>query len=147
VGTKLTAYHEATRQPRATINLANAKRLIDDRRTLTEKETTGRGGKRRRSAFAEEEDGYMFVEEGFRIRFNNGELIDFYADSTQDKDGWMKVLSEVINRDSTSGSDDDMSMSSRAKGKWCELVLKREDTLRRRAEGRRVHSRTKSMYM
>ncbi|KAK0623398.1 cell division protein anillin-domain-containing protein [Immersiella caudata] len=147
VGTKLTAYHEATRQPRATINLANAKRLIDDRRTLTEKETTGKGGKRRRSAFAEEEDGYMFVEEGFRIRFNNGELIDFYADSTQDKDGWMKVLSEVINRDSTSGSDDDMSLGPRAKGKWCELVLKREDTLRRRAEGRRVHSRTKSMYM
>jgi len=147
VGTKLTAYHEATRQPRATINLANAKRLIDDRRALTEKETTGRGGKRRRSAFAEEEEGYMFVEEGFRIRFNNGELIDFYADSTQDKDGWMKVLSEVINRDSNSGSEDDMSMTSRPKGKWCELVLKREDTLRRRAEGRRVHSRTKSMYV
>ncbi|KAK4456140.1 Bud site selection protein BUD4 [Podospora aff. communis PSN243] len=147
VGTKLTAYHEATRQPRATINLANAKRLIDDRRALTEKETTGKGGKRRRSAFAEEEDGYMFVEEGFRIRFNNGELIDFYADSTQDKDGWMKVLSEVINRDSAGGAEDDMSMSSRPKGKWCELVLKREDTIRRRAEGRRVHSRTKSMYV
>ncbi len=88
----------------------------------------------------------MFVEEGFRIRFNNGELIDFYADSTQDKEGWMKVLSEVISRDSL-GSEDDNSLGSRAKGKWCELVLKREDTLRRRAEGRRVHSRTKSMYM
>ncbi|KAK3313845.1 cell division protein anillin-domain-containing protein [Apodospora peruviana] len=157
VGTKLTAYHEATRQPRATINLANAKRLIDDRRALTEKETTGKGGKRRRSAFAEEEEGYMFVEEGFRIRFNNGELIDFYADSTQDKDGWMKVLSEVIGRDSigsSSGTGDDEAGSSRAKGKWCELVLKREEALRRRAEqnssaggGRRVHSRTKSMYV
>ncbi|KAK5664217.1 hypothetical protein OQA88_433 [Cercophora sp. LCS_1] len=145
VGTKLTAYHEATRQPRATINLANAKRLIDDRRALTEKETTGKGGKRRRSAFAEEEEGYMFVEEGFRIRFNNGEVIDFYADSTQDKDGWMKVLSEVINRDSI-GSEDDLP-GTRPRGKWCELVLKREDTLRRRAEGRRVHSRTKSMYL
>jgi hypothetical protein len=88
----------------------------------------------------------MFVEEGFRIRFNNGELIDFYADSTQDKDGWMKVLSEVINRDSA-GSDDEFSTGSRGKGKWCELVLKREETLRRRAEGRRVHSRTKSMYV
>ncbi|KAL1872021.1 hypothetical protein VTK73DRAFT_1723 [Phialemonium thermophilum] len=148
VGTKLTAYHEATRQPRATINLANAKRLIDDRRTLTEKETTGKSGKRRRSAFAEEEEGYMFVEEGFRIRFNNGEVIDFYADSTKDKEGWMKVLSEVINRDSIS-SDDDTALASqpKAKGKWCELVLKREESLRRRAEGRRVHSRTKSMYV
>ncbi|KAK0711218.1 cell division protein anillin-domain-containing protein [Lasiosphaeris hirsuta] len=148
VGAKLTAYHEATRQPRATINLANAKRLIDDRRALTEKEITGKNGKRRRSAFAEEEEGYMFVEEGFRIRFNNGELIDFYADSTEDKDGWMKVLSEVIGRDSIGSDDDDiMSTGSKAKGKWCELVIKREDTVRRRAEGRRVHSRTKSMYL
>ncbi|CAK7202616.1 Bud site selection protein bud4 [Sporothrix eucalyptigena] len=145
VGTKLTAYHEATRQPRATINLANAKRLIDDRRALTEKETTGKNGRRRRSAFAEEEEGYMFVEEGFRIRFNNGEVIDFYADTAADKEGWMKVLSEVTARDSFGG--DDEAAASRAKTKWCELVLKREDALRRRAEGRRVHSRTKSMYV
>lgn len=142
VGTKLTAYHEATRQPRATINLSNAKRLIDDRRKLTEKETTGKGGKRRRSAFAEDEEGYMFVEEGFRIRFNNGELIDFYADTAQDKEGWMHVLSEVIGRDSN--EEDDISTSRR---KWCEAVLKREETLRKRAEGRRVHSRTRSMYV
>ncbi|KAL1899444.1 Bud site selection protein bud4 [Sporothrix stenoceras] len=150
VGTKLTAYHEATRQPRATINLANAKRLIDDRRALTEKETTGKNGRRRRSAFAEEEEGYMFVEEGFRIRFNNGEVIDFYADTAADKEGWMKVLSEVTARDSY-GSEDDLT-ASRAKTKWCELVLKREEALRRRVEGRseggrRVHSRTKSSYV
>ncbi|KAJ2899587.1 putative gtp binding protein [Zalerion maritima] len=142
VGTKLTAYHEATRQPRATINLANAKRLIDDRRQLTEKEITGKGGKRRRSGFAEEEEGYMFVEEGFRIRFNNGEMIDFYADTAQDKEGWMKVLSEVFGRDA---NDDDDGITSRRK--WCELVIKREEALRKRAEGRRVHSRTKSMYV
>lgn len=152
VGTKLTAYHEATRQPRATINLANAKRLIDDRRALMEKETTGKNGKRRRSAFAEDEEGYMFVEEGFRIRFNNGELIDFYADSTADKEGWMKVLGEVIGRDSlgsTGGDGDDLAAgpTSRGKGKWCELVLKREEAIRKRAEGRRVHSRTKSAYV
>jgi hypothetical protein len=145
VGMKLTAYHESTRQPRATINLANAKRLIDDRRALTEKETTGKGGRRRRSAFAEEEEGYMFVEEGFRIRFNNGEVIDFYADTAEDKEGWMKVLGEVLGR-GDSGVDDDTN-GTRSKAKWCELILKREDTLRRRAEGRRVHSRTKSMYV
>ncbi|KAJ4418835.1 Bud site selection protein bud4 [Neurospora sp. IMI 360204] len=146
VGTKLTAYHEATRQPRATINLANAKRLIDDRRALMEKEITGKNGKRRRSAFAEDEEGYMFVEEGFRIRFNNGELIDFYADSTEEKEGWMKVLGEIIGRDTILASDDDTvtGTPSKLKGKWCELVLKREETIRKRAEGRRVHSRTKS---
>lgn len=147
MGAKLTAYHEATRQPRATINLANAKRLIDDRQALTEKETLGRGGRRRRSAFAEEEEGYMFVEEGFRIRFNNGEVIDFYADTAEDKDGWMKVLSDVIGRDDGGNEDDGHGPRSRAK--WCEVVLKREEQLRRRSEGRlsagrQAHSRTKS---
>ncbi|KAI0393591.1 DUF1709-domain-containing protein [Xylariaceae sp. FL0594] len=143
VGTKLTAYHETTRQPRATINLSNAKRLIDDRRQLTNPETMGRNGKRRRSAFAEEEEGYMFVEEGFRIRFNNGEVIDFYADTPEDKEGWMKVLGDVIGR---AGDEDDGGGTS-VRRKWCELVLKREESLRKRAEGRRVHSRTKSMIV
>ena len=84
----------------------------------------------------------MFVEEGFRIRFNNGEVIDFYADTAQDKEGWMRVLSEVIGRDN---NDDDGNI--RRRSKWCELVLKREEALRKRAEGRRVHSRPKSMYI
>lgn len=139
-GNKLTAYHESTRQPRATINLANASKLIDDRRALTQKETSGKGGKRRKSGFAEEEEGYMFVEEGFRIRFNNGEVIDFYADTAADKEGWMKVLDSCVGREGDS-----------QKLNWCDLVLKREDILKRRAEqqqgttGRRHHSRTKSM--
>ncbi|KAI0014128.1 DUF1709-domain-containing protein [Xylariaceae sp. FL0662B] len=144
IGTRLTAYHETTRQPRATINLSNAKRLIDDRRQLTNPETTGRNGKRRRSAFAEEEEGYMFVEEGFRIRFNNGEVIDFYADTPEDKEGWMKVLGDVIGR---SSDDDDGASGTGSRRKWCDLILKREEALRKRAEGRRVHSRTKSMIV
>lgn len=143
VGTKLTAYHETTRQPRATINLSNAKRLIDDRRQLTNPETIGRSGKRRRSAFAEEEEGYMFVEEGFRIRFNNGEVIDFYADTPEDKEGWMKVLGDVIGR-GTGEEDDGAGVNSRRK--WCELVIKREESVRKRAD-KRVHSRTKSMIV
>lgn len=138
-GTKLTAYHESTRQPRATINLANACKLIDDRRALTQKETTGKGGKRRKSGFAEEEEGYMFVEEGFRIRFNNGEVIDFYADTGSDKEGWMKVLDACIGKDNEG-----------VKRGWCDLVLKREESLQKRADpgtaGRR-HQRTKSMIV
>lgn len=63
------------------------------------RETSGKGGGRRKSAFAEEEEGYMFVEEGFRIRFTNGETIDFYADSTTEKDGWMKALGEVVGKE------------------------------------------------
>ncbi|KAF2456332.1 cell division protein anillin-domain-containing protein, partial [Lineolata rhizophorae] len=95
-GTKLTAYHETTRQPRATINLSKATKLIDDRRQLTQEHVSSRGGGRRKSAFAEEEEGYMFVEEGFRLRFANGETIDFYADDAASKDGWMKVLEDVV---------------------------------------------------
>ncbi|KAL4807359.1 hypothetical protein BDV18DRAFT_159581 [Aspergillus unguis] len=120
-GPKLTAYHETTRQPRATINLAKAAKLIDDRSTLTQKETTARGGKRRKSAFAEEEEGYMFVEEGFRIRFGNGEVIDFYADSAAAKEGWMKVLADAVGK-GPSGANP-------AKP-WTELVLKRERSMK-----------------
>ena len=142
MGSKLTAYHESTRQPRATINLANASKLIDDRRALTQKETSGKGGKRRKSGFAEEEEGYMFVEEGFRIRFNNGEVIDFYADTAADKEGWMKVLDSCVGKDGEG-----------AKGGWCNLVLKREESLRRKNEPGtarktpRNHHRTKSMIV
>ena len=78
-------------------------------------------GNRRKSAFAEEEEGYMFVEEGFRIRFANGETIDFYADSTAEKDGWMKVLSEVVGKDTSKPKT------------WTDLVL-----AKRRAEAARA---------
>lgn len=53
----------------------------------------------------------MFVEEGFRIRFSNGETIDFYADSAEEKDGWMKALAEIIGKDSAKGK------------RWTDLVL------------------------
>jgi hypothetical protein len=123
-GSKLTAYHETTRQPRATINLAKASKLIDDRPSLTQKETSTRGGGRRKSAFAEEEEGYMFVEEGFRIRFGNGEVIDFYADSAAEKDGWLRVMSEAVGKGSSTGSG--------AIKPWADLVLKRESSMKAR---------------
>ena len=103
-------------QPRATINLAKAKRLIDDRSQLTKKDASARGGGRRKSAFAEEEEGYMFVEEGFRIRFGNGETIDFYAENAADKDGWMKVLADAVGNDS----------SGQTQKAWTALVLAKE---------------------
>ncbi|CAG8889776.1 unnamed protein product [Penicillium egyptiacum] len=121
-GSKLTAFHETTRQPRATINLAKASKLIDDRSSLLQKETSTKGGSRRKSAFAEEEDGYMFVEEGFRIRFGNGEVIDFYADSPADKEGWLRVMSEAVGKGSSSGNG--------ALKPWADLVLKRERSMK-----------------
>ena len=99
-GSILTAYHEATRQRRANIRLAKATKLIDDRCALTQNETSAKGGKgRRRSAFASDTEGYMFVEEGFRIVFANGDTIDFYADTRQQKEEWMDHLSNVIGKD------------------------------------------------
>ena len=56
----------------------------------------------------------MFVEEGFRIRFANGEVIDFYADNAEQKEGWMKVLSETVGKDAG---------GSKA---WTEMVLEKE---------------------
>ena len=113
-GSKFTAYHESTRQPRATINLAKASKLIDDKTSLMRNDGSPKKGGRRKSAFAEEEEGYMFVEEGFRIRFANGETIDFYADSAAEKDGWMKVLADVVGKDSNKPKT------------WTDLVLAKQ---------------------
>lgn len=131
-GSKFTAHHEATRQPRATIHLAGASKLIDDKSALMRKETSGKGGGRRKSAFAEEEEGYMFVEEGFRIRFANGETIDFYADSATEKDGWMKALAEVVGKDSV-----------KAKA-WTDLVLAKRRAIASKAAGT-AHAHTKAL--
>ena len=113
-GAKFTAYHEATRQPRATINLSKASKLIDDKTSLMRDDASPKKGGRRKSAFAEEEEGYMFVEEGFRIRFANGETIDFYADSAAEKDGWMKVLAEVVGKD------------TKKQKTWTDLILAKQ---------------------
>jgi hypothetical protein len=63
----------------------------------------------------------MFVEEGFRIRFANGEVIDFYADSTAQKEKWMTHLSQIVGKSiAPSGGP--------VKG-WTEMVLKREKSM------------------
>lgn len=100
--------------------------MIDDKSVLTQKETSTKGGGRRKSAFAEEEEGYMFVEEGFRIRFANGEVIDFYADSAAEKEGWMKVLGETVGKGHA-------AESGQVKA-WTEIVLKRERSLKAKRE-------------
>ena len=132
----MTAYHEATHQPRAKIDLAKAVKLIDDRSSLTQPDPKSKS--RRKSAFSEEEEGYMYVEEGFRIRFANGEVIDFYADNAAQKDGWMKVLGEAIGRDA----------AGKAKG-WARIVLDKERAERSAAGNGNApsghhHSKTRS---
>lgn len=118
-GARLTAYHEHTHQKRAVINLSKATRLVDDKSTLVADPKSGNPSSkhgRRKSAFAEEDEGYQYVEEGFRIRFANGETIDFYADSAAEKETWMSVLSQVM------GKPDPGKKSAT----WTDLVLARE---------------------
>lgn len=114
----MTAYHEHTHQKRAVINLTKASRLVDDKRTLVADPSspTKSSKGRRKSAFAEEDEGYQYVEEGFRIRFANGETIDFYADNRAQKELWMGVLSQVI------GKPDQGHKAAT----WTDLVLARE---------------------
>lgn len=81
--------------------------------------------KRRKSAFAEEDEGYQFVEEGFRIRFANGETIDFYADSSAQKEQWMEALSGAIGKP---GKEE-----GKAK-KWTEVVLAKERVQEKKRE-------------
>lgn len=64
----------------------------------------------------------MFVEEGFRLRFANGETIDFYADDASSKEGWMAALGEVVGKD-FGGSGDG---SGKGKKGWVDIVLARE---------------------
>ncbi|KAF2862342.1 DUF1709-domain-containing protein [Piedraia hortae CBS 480.64] len=116
-GPRLTAYHENTHQKRAVINLAKATRIVDDRRTLVADPHNPAGAKgRRKSAFAEEDEGYQYVEEGFRIRFANSETIDFYADSHTEKEKWITALGQVLGKQSA-----DKKQSS-----WTDVVLARE---------------------
>jgi hypothetical protein len=110
----LTAFHETTRQPRAKIDLAKAAKLIDDKGSLLQPDTAKPSKGRRKSAFAEEDEAYQFVEEGFRIRFANGETIDFYADNAKDKEGWMAVLSRTVGKSAAVGKP------------WCQAVLAHE---------------------
>lgn len=83
----------------------------------------------------------MFVEEGFRIRFANGEVIDFYADSAAEKEKWMVVLDQCVGKE------------SRGIG-WCDAVLKWEAERQKgkpaasKKDPRQTgHARTRSMIV
>lgn len=113
--------------------------MIDDRANLAKKETSTKGGGRRKSAFADDEEGYMFVEEGFRIKFGNGETIDFYADSAMAKDEWMAALCQVVGKQIA-------APSGPTKG-WTEMVLKREKSTRAKtsSKSRKVSDKEKEL--
>ncbi|ANB15311.1 Bud4p [Sugiyamaella lignohabitans] len=102
-GTTLTAHSEASKKPRATINLAKAVQVVEDKSSLT-KPVVQVGSNRRKSAFAETEAGASFVDQGFRIQFGNGEMIDFYADTAEEKSEWILGVEKSIKQSPQSKS-------------------------------------------
>lgn len=94
-GASLVAHSETSKKPRAAINLTKASKVVVERSELTEPVVVT-GKSRRKSAFAEREDAYGMVEEGFRLRFSNGEIIDFYADNREEKQRWLDALNKIV---------------------------------------------------
>lgn len=126
-GCNLTAYSES-RKPRISINLVKATQVVADKSTLTR----APGKNRRKSAFAEQEEGFMFVDSGFRVKFENGEVIDFYAEDSEDKQRWVGALknavakSQDINKKTALIKEEQtVSLGGQVKP-WVELVLNTE---------------------
>ena len=112
-------YHESTGARRATINLAKSTRIVHDRESLIESPPVKGRGQRRKSGFQREEaDGYMYLEEGFRIWFGNGEVIDFRADTREEKREWVNVLQSVVGK-------------VPVRKEWAEAVLQRERAMKK----------------
>ncbi|QSL64750.1 hypothetical protein MERGE_002052 [Pneumocystis wakefieldiae] len=99
-GLKLTSYHESSKSIRSNINLAKVKMVLNDQQLSANpkkmaqamhpenrKESTELGG-----------NGYMFAQNGFCIKFFNGEIINFYADSEDEKTRWVRILDAVIKK-------------------------------------------------
>lgn len=79
--------------------MAKATGVTYDAAALAEPDVViGKGEKqtRRKSGFAEREEGHLHAAEGFRIRFANGEVIDFYADNAVEKRRWIEALMVVV---------------------------------------------------
>jgi hypothetical protein len=60
----------------------------------------------------------MYLEEGFRIWFANGEVIDFRADTKEEKREWVNVLQGVVGK-------------VPARKEWADAVLARERAMKK----------------
>lgn len=83
-GIKLMAYSDSSHKPRAYINLGKATKVIDNKDLRT-----------RKSVIAEEAFSLPDDKDGFRIKFANGESIDFQAENGE-KDKWVEVVRNVL---------------------------------------------------
>lgn len=81
-GTKLIAHHEVTKKPRALINLL---KTVDVMHNGKKRETGGRN-------FTDE----ILMNDGFKLKFKNGEIITFNAETEGLKAEWINALEKVV---------------------------------------------------
>ncbi|KAG5513562.1 hypothetical protein PMAC_000994 [Pneumocystis sp. 'macacae'] len=100
IGLKLTSYHESTRSFRSNINLVKAVSVLNDQQLCVNSKlsTDNKDAKNGYSILLESDGDYMFIEGGFCIKFINGEVINFYAESEDEKIRWVRVLNTVIKK-------------------------------------------------
>lgn len=87
-GTSLIAHSEFSHKTRAKINLAKVVEVI-----YVDKENEKRSSGNYRN-FSD----ILLVENAFKIRFANGEIIDFGAPNKREKLQWIKVIQEIVYR-------------------------------------------------
>lgn len=87
-GTSLIAHSEFSHKTRAKINLAKVVEVI-----YVDKENINRSSSNYRN-FSD----ILLVENAFKIRFANGEIIDFGAPNKDEKLQWIKAIQEIVYR-------------------------------------------------
>lgn len=87
-GTSLIAHSEFSHKTRAKINLAKVVELI-----FVDKENINRSSDNYRN-FSD----ILLMDHAFKIRFANGEIIDFGAPTKEEKLRWIKTIQEIVYR-------------------------------------------------
>lgn len=95
-GTELVAHNESSKKTRAKINLIKASALISSniKKTYGFDEDPATGNNRNTRKLSDE----MILQKGFKIKFLNGEIIEFVADSQYEKMNWLRSLDLVISK-------------------------------------------------
>lgn len=87
-GTSLVAHSEFSKKPRAKINLLKVVEVV-----YVDKENMNRLSLNYRN-FSD----ILLVDHAFKIRFSNGEIIDFGAPNKEEKNRWIQAIQEVVYR-------------------------------------------------
>ncbi|GMM33688.1 Bud4 protein [Saccharomycopsis crataegensis] len=94
-GTDLIAHNEFSKKTRAKINLIKAVGLISSniKKNYIAGTTSNNNSKNNRRLSEE-----IIMHQGFKIKFMNGETIEFVADSQYEKMNWLRLLDSVISK-------------------------------------------------